>query len=151
MTSDQFAALALLLRLRQGSAKDAAKLVMVQGIPTADAARTVSMDYRAATYAVKRVRTGLQLSKVAAGTFGQLGITEDQFIALAKLLRLGPPQKAVHLVMVQGLQTADAARAVGMDYRAATYAVKRAHAGLLLAKQAAGISAAALDFDLKPI
>lgn len=67
MTEAQFAALAQLLRLRPGPAQDAAKLVMVQGLPTTDAARTVGMDYRAATYAVKRVRAGLELAKVVAG------------------------------------------------------------------------------------
>jgi hypothetical protein len=67
MTSDQFAALAQLLRLWPGPAQDAARLVMVQGVPTADAARAVGMDYRAATYSVKRVKKGLALAKAATG------------------------------------------------------------------------------------
>jgi hypothetical protein len=67
MTDTQFAALAQLLRLRTGPAQDAARLVMVQGMPTTDAARTVGMDYRAATYSVKRVKDGLALAKVATG------------------------------------------------------------------------------------
>ncbi len=67
MTEAQFDALAQLLRLRPGPAQDAARLVVVQGLPTADAARAVGMDYRAATYAVKRVRAGLELTKIAAG------------------------------------------------------------------------------------
>lgn len=67
MTDAQFDALAQLLRLRPGPAQDAARLVMVQGMPTADAARQVGMDYRAASYSVKRVRAGLELVKVVAG------------------------------------------------------------------------------------
>jgi hypothetical protein len=69
-----------------------------------------------------------------------MSMTDTQFIALAQLLRLrtGPAQEAVRLVMVQRMPAADAARKVGMDYRAATYAVKRVRAGLALARQAAG-------------
>ena len=67
MTDAQFAALAQLLRLRPGPAQDAARLVMVQGLPTADAARQVGMDYRAASYSVKRVLAGLELVNVVAG------------------------------------------------------------------------------------
>jgi hypothetical protein len=67
MTDAQFTALAQLLRLRPGPAQDAAKLVMVQGMPTAEAARAVGMDYRAASYSVKRVRAGLELVRLVAG------------------------------------------------------------------------------------
>lgn len=67
MTDAQFAALAQLLRLRPGPAREAARLVMVPGMATADAARAVGMDYRAASYSVKRVRAGWDLVKIAVG------------------------------------------------------------------------------------
>jgi hypothetical protein len=68
MTSDQFTALAQLLRLRTGPAREAASLHLVQGLSVPDAARQVGMDYRAATYSVKRVKDGLALAKVATGS-----------------------------------------------------------------------------------
>lgn len=67
MTESQFTALAQLLRLRPGPAQDAARLVMVQGMAAPDAARKVGMEYPDAHRAVKRVRTGLDLAKIAAG------------------------------------------------------------------------------------
>lgn len=67
-------------------------------------------------------------------------MTDDQFHALAELLRLraGAAQQVAHLVLVQGLSVPDAAREVGMSYRAAHAAVQRARAGLDLAERAAG-------------
>lgn len=67
VTSEQFTALAQLLRLRPGPAQDAARLVMVQGMATPDAARQVGMEYPDAHRSVKRVRVGLDLAKIAAG------------------------------------------------------------------------------------
>ena len=67
MTEAQFTALARLLRLRTGPAREAANLHLVQGLTVPDAARAVGMDYRAATYSVKRVKDGLALAKVATG------------------------------------------------------------------------------------
>lgn len=67
-------------------------------------------------------------------------ITERQFAALAELLRLrnGPTRVVIRAVMVEGQAVADAARAAPMDYRAASYAVKRARKGLDLAREAVG-------------
>ena len=67
ITPSQFDALSELLRLRTGPAQVAARMVMVDGVAVADAARKVAMDYRAAHQAVKRARQGLQLAQVAAG------------------------------------------------------------------------------------
>jgi hypothetical protein len=67
MTEAQFDALAQLLRLRTGPAQAAARLHLVQGLTVPDAARQVGMDYRAATYSVKRVKEGLVFAKVATG------------------------------------------------------------------------------------
>lgn len=65
MTAGQFDALARLLRLRQGKARQVAERVMVNGETTPAAARAEGLEYRAATYAVKRARAGLALAKLA--------------------------------------------------------------------------------------
>lgn len=67
MTSDQFAALAELLRLRAGPAQQVANLVLVDGLAVPEAARRVGLEYTAASQAVRRVRRGLELARVAAG------------------------------------------------------------------------------------
>ena len=67
MNDPQFKALAKLLRMREGPAKEAVRLVLVYHYETADAAREVGMEYQAAHQAVKRVRAGLELAKIAAG------------------------------------------------------------------------------------
>ncbi len=72
MTPAQFTALAELLRLRDGSAQEAARLVLVDGLSAADAAREVGMSYIAAFKAVQRVQAGLTLAKAASGNPGGL-------------------------------------------------------------------------------
>lgn len=67
MTSDQFAALAELLRLRDGPAQEAARLVLVDGLKPADAARATKVTPQAAGQAVKRARAALKLAQTAAG------------------------------------------------------------------------------------
>lgn len=67
MTPNQFSALADLLRLRQGAAKECARLVLVDGVPTIQAAQAVGLKYRTAAAAVRRARDGLELAKRAAG------------------------------------------------------------------------------------
>jgi len=68
MTRGQFAALAQLLRLRQGKARKVAERVMVNGEATPEAARAEGLEYRAGCYAVKRARTGLALAQKATAT-----------------------------------------------------------------------------------
>lgn len=63
MTCFQFAALAELLRLRQGKARQVAERVMVGGETTPDAARAEGLEYRFAHRAVKRVKEGLVLAQ----------------------------------------------------------------------------------------
>jgi molybdenum-dependent DNA-binding transcriptional regulator ModE len=63
MTNDQFSALAELLRLRAGPAQIVARMVLVDGISTADAARTVGLEYKAAHQAVKRAQRGFELAR----------------------------------------------------------------------------------------
>lgn len=65
MTPGQFAALAQLLRLRQGKARQVAERVMVNGEKTPDAARAEGIEYQAAHQAVKRARAGLELARQA--------------------------------------------------------------------------------------
>lgn len=69
-------------------------------------------------------------------------MTAGQYDALAKLLRLppGPARDCSRMVLVDGVRIPDAAKALGMQYRAAAAAVQRARAGYDLAEQATGRS-----------
>lgn len=67
ITEEQFAALAVLLRLRSGPAEQAAFLVLVDGVSVGDAARECGLTYKAAHQAVKRARDGLTMARAAAG------------------------------------------------------------------------------------
>lgn len=65
MTPDQFNALAELLRLRDGPARECARLVLVEGRKTTEAAEQLGMQYRAAAAAVQRAREGFELARRA--------------------------------------------------------------------------------------
>lgn len=65
MNNQQFQALAQLMRLREGPARECARLALVEKIPTPDAARATGMQYRAAAAAVRRAREGLILATKA--------------------------------------------------------------------------------------
>jgi hypothetical protein len=67
-------------------------------------------------------------------------MTPTQFQALSKLLRLrsGPAEQVARLVLVDGLSVPVAARQVGLEYTAASQAVRRVKAGHALAVLAAG-------------
>jgi DNA-directed RNA polymerase specialized sigma24 family protein len=69
-------------------------------------------------------------------------MTDDQFAALADLLRLrtGPAQEVARLVLVEGLSLPGAARMAGLEYNAAHKAVHRAKIGLVKARKAAGLA-----------
>ena len=67
MTDAQFTALAQLLRLRQGPAREAVRLHLVKGLRVPDAALAAGVDYQLALKAVYRVNAGLALSKRASG------------------------------------------------------------------------------------
>ena len=71
MTAGQFAALAQLLRLRQGRAQAVARRVLVDGEATPAAARAEGLEYRCASYAVKRARIGFALAQKASLPEGQ--------------------------------------------------------------------------------
>lgn len=65
MTEAQFQALAQLLRLRAGPAREAVRLHMVTGLSVPDSARAAGFDYQLTLKAVKRVKTGLALAEAA--------------------------------------------------------------------------------------
>ena len=67
MTDAQFTALAQLLRLRAGTAQEAVRLHLVQGLGVPDAARAAGANYQLALKAVYRVYAGLALINVVAG------------------------------------------------------------------------------------
>lgn len=68
-------------------------------------------------------------------------LTQPQFDALAQLLRLregSAAREAARLQLVDGLSIGDAAAQLGIPYKDAQGAVKRARTGLGLARLAAG-------------
>ena len=67
MTPDAFAALAKLLRLRDGLQKDGARLVLVDGLRPVDAARQVGVTAKALGNTLAACRNGLDLARVASG------------------------------------------------------------------------------------
>jgi DNA-directed RNA polymerase specialized sigma24 family protein len=63
LTEAQFVALAQLLRLRAGPAREAVRLHLVQGLSVTDAARAAGVNYQLGLKAVYRVKAGLALIK----------------------------------------------------------------------------------------
>ncbi len=68
MTAEQFTALATLLRLRTGPAREAARLVLVEGLKQADAAALAGISTASLGNALARARKGLELAKAATLT-----------------------------------------------------------------------------------
>lgn len=67
MTPEQFNAMAQLLRLRDSPSREAASLVLVQGIKAADAATATGLSPAGVWNVVNRVRAGMALAVIAAG------------------------------------------------------------------------------------
>lgn len=67
MTDAQFAALAELLRLRGGASQEAARLVLVEGLAPAEAARRVETSPQAVSNVLASCRRGLELAQRAVG------------------------------------------------------------------------------------
>ena len=67
MQPESFNALAQLLRLRHGPAKEAARLVLVDGCKPAVAARQTGCTPQSASNTLARCRKGLALAMVAVG------------------------------------------------------------------------------------
>ena len=65
MTDASFQALAQLLRLRQGPQREAARLVLVDGLRQADAARAAGCSASALSNTLRTCRAGLELAKIA--------------------------------------------------------------------------------------
>lgn len=68
MTDTQFAALAALLRLRAGPAQVAARLVLVEGLRPAEAARQAGCSPQAVSNTLAACRRGIALAQAAVGT-----------------------------------------------------------------------------------
>lgn len=68
MTPDQFDALAELLRLRGGASQEAARLVLVDGLSPADAARQVEASPQAVSNVLASCRRGLALAYRVTGS-----------------------------------------------------------------------------------
>ena len=67
MTGEQFEALARLLRLRQGPQREAARLVLVDGLRQTDAARMAGCSASALGNTLRACRAGLELARLATG------------------------------------------------------------------------------------
>ena len=65
MSPEAFSALAKLLRLRQGAQKEGARLVLVEGMRPADAARAAGISPSALGNTLRSCRDGLALAKQA--------------------------------------------------------------------------------------
>lgn len=70
MSPAQFAALAELLRLRGGASEEVARLVLVEGLTPAEAARQTGASPQAVSNAVSRCRRGMELVAAAYGSTG---------------------------------------------------------------------------------
>lgn len=68
LTAEQFDAIAQLLRMLPGSTRrELARLVLVEGLTQADAARRLDTTHQAASNAVRAVSAGLELARRAVG------------------------------------------------------------------------------------
>lgn len=67
MTPEQFAALCQLLRIRDGLSREAASLVLVDGLTQAAAARQTGLGPAGVGNVIARFKNGLALSKTASG------------------------------------------------------------------------------------
>lgn len=65
MTGDQFMALAELLRMRGGASQEAARLVLVEGLSTTEAARRVGTSPQGVSNVLASCRHGLELARRA--------------------------------------------------------------------------------------
>ena len=68
ITDEQFDALAELLRLQNGVRREAARLVLVEGLRPADAARQAGTTPQTVNSALVSCRRGIALAQIVAGT-----------------------------------------------------------------------------------
>lgn len=67
MTADQFDALAELLRLRQSASREAARLVLVDGLSVGDAAARTGISSPAVSNALASCQRGIELARRVVG------------------------------------------------------------------------------------
>ena len=67
MTNEQFTALSSLLRLKNGPAKEAARLILVEGIALTEAATRAGCSPQGASNTHQRCLAGLRTARVAVG------------------------------------------------------------------------------------
>lgn len=67
MNAAQFEALAELLRMRGGASQEAARLVLVDGVAPAEAARRVGIQPQAVNNVLNSCHRGITLARIAAG------------------------------------------------------------------------------------
>lgn len=65
MTDAQFTAMAQLLRLRDGAAQDAARLVLVNGHAPGEVASLTGISPASVSNSVGRIKRGLELARIA--------------------------------------------------------------------------------------
>ncbi|WP_338807144.1 hypothetical protein V8U11_09255 [Pseudomonas chlororaphis] len=68
INSEQFDALAELIRLRVGASQDAARLVLVEGLAPGEAARRVGTTPQAVSNVLTSCRKGIKLAQKVCGT-----------------------------------------------------------------------------------
>lgn len=78
MTAASFDALAQLLRLRQGPQREAARMVLVDGMRQADAARMAGCSASALGNTLRTCRAGLELARIAADAGGVAEVAANQ-------------------------------------------------------------------------
>jgi len=67
LDDSQFAALASLLRLRNGSSRESARLVLVEGLRICDAAARTGLSQPAVSNAISRCCRGMRLAQIVVG------------------------------------------------------------------------------------
>lgn len=67
MNENQFQALVKLVPLKTEAVRQGCHLVLVDGVPTADAAQQVGMAYLALWNAVKRCKVKIELARIVTG------------------------------------------------------------------------------------
>ena len=67
MTPEQFEALSALIHLRKSASRDAARLVLVDGLSVLDAASQCGISVQGANQAVLRCRRAINLAQQASG------------------------------------------------------------------------------------
>lgn len=68
MTSDQFNAIAQLLRMQDSPSRQAARMVLIDGASVGEAAKASNITSQAVSRALRSIRTGIDLARAAVET-----------------------------------------------------------------------------------